>query len=194
MNGTRTMMAAAAVAAALAASAARADGPIRERKDNQQQRIAQGVSSGQLTAGEAARLEGREAALNREVRALRAANGGTLTAGDRAVVNGQQSTLSGAIYRDKHNAAVQPPVTGKISARAENQQDRIAAGIASGRLTAGEAARLEGREAGLNHEVRAMRQANGGTLTPGDRAVVNRQQNTLSGGIYRLKHNASRRP
>jgi hypothetical protein len=189
------MITAGALAAALAAAAAaRADGPIQERNDDQRQRIAQGVRSGQLTAGEAARLERREAALNREERAMRAANGGALTPGDRAVINGQQNALSGAIYRDKHNAAVQPPVTGRISARAENQQDRIAAGIASGRLTAGEAARLEGREAGLNHEVRAMRRANGGTLTPGDRAVVNRQQNTLSRGIYRLKHNAPHRP
>src|SRR6185295_10941644 len=41
---------------------------IKERKENQQDRIAQGVKSGQLTAGETARLEAKEARLNREIR------------------------------------------------------------------------------------------------------------------------------
>ena len=39
-----------------------------------------------------------------------------------------------------------------------------------------------------------MRQADGGKLTAGDRAVINKQQNKLSGKIYQLKHNARRRP
>ena len=91
-----------------AATASRAEGPIRQRKENQQQRIAQGVASGQLTAGEAARLKGREAGLNREVKAMRQANCGTLTPGDRAVINNQQSRLSGSIYRLKHNARHRP--------------------------------------------------------------------------------------
>src|SRR5277367_3133325 len=36
-------------------------GKIADRKENQQDRIAQGVKSGQLTAGETAHLENREA-------------------------------------------------------------------------------------------------------------------------------------
>jgi hypothetical protein len=75
-----------------------------------------------------------------------------------------------------------------INQRRENQQDRIAQGIASGRLTAGQAARLEGGEARLNHEIRRDRQINGGYLTPGQRALINRQQNRLSNQIYRDKH------
>jgi hypothetical protein len=90
------------------ATAARAEGPIRQRKENQQQRIAQGVRSGQLTAGEAARLERREAALNHEERAMRAADGGRLTPGDRAVIHRQQDRLSGNIYRFKHNGRHRP--------------------------------------------------------------------------------------
>jgi hypothetical protein len=66
--------------------------------------------------------------------------------------------------------------------------------VASGQLTAGEAGRLERKEAALNHEERAMRRGNAGKLTPGDRAVINNQQNRLSGTIYRLKHNARHRP
>ncbi len=85
---------------------------------------------------------------------------------------------------------IQKPET--INQRRENQQDRIAQGVKSGQLTAGETARLESRESAINHEVRADRQANGGKLTPGERAKVNRQLNRTSRSIYRDKHNAAR--
>jgi hypothetical protein len=80
---------------------------IAQRKENQQDRIAQGVRSGQLTAGETARLESREATLNRETRADRAADGGKLKPAEKAQVNRQQNRLSNQIYVDKHNAARQ---------------------------------------------------------------------------------------
>ncbi len=87
----------------LAASTAAA-GEIQQRKENQQQRIAQGVHSGELTAGETANLERKEAGLNREERDMREDNGGKLTEKDRRVINHQQNRLSRNIYRDKHNA------------------------------------------------------------------------------------------
>jgi len=80
---------------------------VGQRKEKQQDRIAQGVKSGQLTAGETSRLEGREARVNREVRHDRAANGGHLTAQEHAKVNRQQNRMSRSIYRDKHNGAKQ---------------------------------------------------------------------------------------
>jgi len=82
---------------------------------------------------------------------------------------------------------------GEIRVRRERQQQRIAQGVASGQLTAREAARLEGGEARLNGEIRAMRRDNCGFLTPGERALVNRQQDRLSARIYREKHDAERR-
>jgi hypothetical protein len=80
---------------------------INQRRENQQDRIAQGVKSGQLTAGETANLETKEAAINKEVRADRQANGGKLTQAERAQVNRQLNRTSKQIYRDKHNAAHQ---------------------------------------------------------------------------------------
>jgi len=41
---------------------------VAQRKENQQDRIAQGVKSGQLTAGETANLETKEAAINGETK------------------------------------------------------------------------------------------------------------------------------
>jgi len=80
---------------------------IQQRKGNQQGRIAQGVHSGQLTAGETGRLEGREASINHEEHAMRRADNGHLTRADRATLNRRQNRTSRAIYRDKHNPHVQ---------------------------------------------------------------------------------------
>jgi hypothetical protein len=76
---------------------------IQDRKENQQDRIAQGVKSGELTPRETANLENKEAAINHETRTDREANGGKLTPAEKAKVNRQQNRMSHQIYRDKHN-------------------------------------------------------------------------------------------
>ena len=163
---------------------------IQDRKENQQDRIGQGVQSGQLTAGEAANLEKKESAVNQEEHDMRKLDNGKLTAGDKKTLTQQQNQLSNQIYRDQHNSAVQNThPKSEVGKRAENQQDRIAQGIKSGQLTAGEAAHLESNEAKINKEVRNDRAANSGKLTPQERAQVNRQQNRTSRQIYRDKHN-----
>jgi hypothetical protein len=98
---------AATVSAAPATTPAKKPATIAQRKENQQDRIAQGVKSGQLTAGETAKLETKEAAVNKETRTDRAANGGKLTPTEKAQVNHQQNKLSKQIYADKHNGATQ---------------------------------------------------------------------------------------
>ena len=78
---------------------------IQERKTDQQDRIAQGVKSGQLTAGETSHLEHQEAGINKEESSMRAQDNGKLTGQDRKALNHQQNVESKRIYRDKHNAA-----------------------------------------------------------------------------------------
>ena len=163
---------------------------IQDRKENQQDRIANGVKTGQLTAGESANLEKKESKLNQEERDMRSMDNGKLTAADKTTLNQQQNKLSNQIYQDKHNSAVQNTnPKSEVGQRQENQQDRIAQGIKSGQLTAGEAAHLENNEAKINKEVRNDRAANGGKLTSQEKQQVNRQQNRQSRQIYRNKHN-----
>ncbi len=156
--------------------------------------IAQGVKSGELTAGETAKLEKKESALNQEQRDMRKIDGGKLTPQDRRTLNRQQNRLSRDIYRQKHDAQTQGKPGTEIGQRKENQQDRIGNGIASGQLTAGEAARLETKESRLNGEIRDMREDNGGKLTPAEKRKVNRQQNRLSKDIYQEKHDGETQP
>jgi hypothetical protein len=166
---------------------------IQDRKENQQDRIANGVGSGQLTAGETTNLEKKESNLNQEERDMRKLDDGHLTGADKATLNQQQNQLSNQIYQDKHNSAVQnTDPKSEVGKRTENQQDRIAQGIKSGQLTAGETAHLEKNEAKINKEVRNDRAANGGKLTSQEKTKVNRQQNRESRQIYRDKHNGRR--
>ena len=60
-----------------------------------------------MTAHETANLETREASVNKEERNMRTADNGKLTAADRTALNNRQNKISGSIYKDKHNAAVQ---------------------------------------------------------------------------------------
>jgi hypothetical protein len=166
------------------------EGSVNDRREDQQQRIANGVQSGQLTAGETKRLEAREASLNHEIKADRQANGGKLTPQERRQVNRQQNNLSRSIYADKHNAAQAHYGNTEVGQRRENQQDRIAQGIRSGQMSAGEAARTENREQRINRSIAADRAANGGRLTPQERRNINARQNSVSHQIYRQKHNS----
>jgi hypothetical protein len=176
-------------ASILATGALAQTSEVGKRAENQQDRIGQGVKSGQLTAGETANLEKKAAAVNQEVRTDRALNGGHLTPQEKRVVNQQQNNLSNQIYQDKHNAATQHYGNNEVDQRRENQQDRIANGITSGKLTAGQAARLEKGQAAINQETRTDRSLNGGHLTQGEKQQINKQQNQASRQIYHAKHN-----
>jgi hypothetical protein len=176
------------VAATVTVMSAAAQNVVGQRKENQQDRVAQGIQSGQLTARETGNLETKEAAINQEVRTDRTLNGGKLTSQEKQTVNQQQNQMSKQIYADKHNAATQPTPKTLVGARRENQQDRIGNGVASGKLTAGQTARLEKGATAINQEVKADRTATGGKLTAAQRNQVNQQQNQMSGKIYRAKH------
>jgi hypothetical protein len=167
---------------------------VNGRRYNQQGRIANGVSSGQLTAGETKNIEGREAGLNKEIHNDRTANGGTLTPQERQQVNRQQNHLSNSIYDDKHNANTARYGNNEVGARRNLQQQRIANGIRSGQMAPSEAAKTEGHEQNINGHIAADRRANGGTLTPQQRTNINRRQNAASRQIYNKKHNAKTAP
>jgi len=169
-------------------------GTYQAREDNQQDRIANGMQSGQLTAGESKTLEGDEHSLNQERAADRASDDGHLTSADRTQLNQQQNQVSKQIYADKHNAAVAHYGNNPVGQRRQNQQDRIAQGVRSGSLDPNEASHLEGREQHINQQVHADRSANGGSLTAQQRAQINRSQNRASNRIYADKHNAARNP
>src|SRR5947208_13302229 len=86
-----------AIAAALFCGSAFAQTGTVQRDVNQQERIEQGLKSGQLTTREAARLEREEAKVERDqARALR---DGTLSPAEKARLAREQNKVSRDIYR-----------------------------------------------------------------------------------------------
>jgi uncharacterized membrane protein YebE (DUF533 family) len=90
-----------------AAAAAHAQDPlatprIDQRAAEQQKRIQQGVSSGQLTPHETRRLERQQHRIARTE--ARAKSDGVVTARERARLTREQDEASHAIHRQKHDA------------------------------------------------------------------------------------------
>ena len=83
---------------------------INGRRSNEQTRIRQGEASGQVTPGEARRLETHQHAIHQQERADRASDGGHLTARDRHQLAREQNRQSQRVYRDKHNGIADPGV------------------------------------------------------------------------------------
>ena len=79
-----------------------AQGTINAREREQQQRIRQGIRSGELTRIEAARLEAEQARIrSAEARARR--SGGVFTLRERARIQRELDQANRHIYRQKHD-------------------------------------------------------------------------------------------
>ena len=79
---------------------------VDRREANQAGRIENGVASGQLTPGEAGRVERQQASIRNQEDRMRARDGGRLTGYDRARLQHRENRASRHIYRAKHNGRV----------------------------------------------------------------------------------------
>src|SRR5262245_57831013 len=118
-----------------------------QRDVNQQQRIENGLKSGQLNTREAARLEAEESKIQRDQ--ARAMGDGQLPPAEEAHRARDEGKGSRDIYREKHDAQTGNPNSASSQRmqadvqRNINQQQRIEQGVQSGSLTTREAGRLE---------------------------------------------------
>jgi hypothetical protein len=78
-----------------------------------------------------------------------------------------------------------------VTKRQVNQQARIQEGVRSGELTGREAARLQARQAKIQHDKRRAKAD--GVVTPAERARLHAEQNRASRAIHRQKHDAQKR-
>jgi hypothetical protein len=156
------------------------------RDVDQQKRIEQGLQSGQLTSGEARKLEAGEAHIDKtEQRDLR---NGSLSASERAQIQREQNRESKAIYNQKHDAQTGNPDSLKSNMeqanvqRNINQEQRLHNGVTNGSLTNRELSRQEGNEAHVDRM-----ESRRDTLRQTGR--IQRTDNRDSRRIYRAKHN-----
>ena len=187
------LIGAAAIAAAFATPAlAQTTGTVVQRNVNQQERIEQGLQSGQLTTREAAKLEGEESRVDKmESRALK---DGKLSPDERARIDRAQNQVSRDIYREKHDAQVgnpNSPSSQRMQADVQrniNQQQRIEQGVKSGSLTNREVSKLERGQARDN--AMQYRAGRDGHVGPNEQRRIQSAENHQSGRIYREKHDA----
>ena len=190
------LIGAAAVAAAFATPAlAQTTGTVVQRNVNQQERIEQGLKSGQLTTREAAKLEGEESRVEKmESRALK---NGKLSPEERARIDRAQNQVSRDIYREKHDAQVgnpNSPSSQRMQADVQrniNQQQRIEQGVQNGSLTNREVGKLERGQARDNAQ--QSRAGRDGYVGPNEQRRIQNAENTQSRRIYRQKHDAQTR-
>ena len=108
MKGLMKLVAMAALLAAIIPAAGLAQGRrysrngVNEREHNQQQRIRQGIRSGELTRVETARLERQQARIRFD-EALARRSGGEFTPRERARIQRELNHSSRNIYRQKHD-------------------------------------------------------------------------------------------
>jgi hypothetical protein len=188
----RTSLIAATVASLFAGMAFAQTTTTEVQRDvNQQNRIEQGLKSGQLNTREAGRLEHEEAGVERmESKALK---DGTLSDAEKARINAAQNKVSNDISREKHDAQVGNPNSASSQRmqadvkRDVNQQKRVEQGVQSGRLTNRETAKLEHGQARDNRlQARAARD---GQVGAGEQHRLQAAENHQSKHIWRKKHN-----
>ena len=185
---------AAALGLAFCAAAFAQAGTV-QRDVNQQQRIEQGLQSGQLNTREAARLEREEAKVERDQ--SRALQDGKLSPAEKARLAREQNKVSRDIYREKHDAQTgnpNSPSSQRMQAdvqRDVNQQRRIEQGVRSGELTNRETARLERGQA---HDSAVQARAGAdGQVSAKEQRRIQKNENKQSRRIQREKHDAQQR-
>lgn len=176
-----------------AASAQDSPASATQRDANQQDRIEQGLQSGELSTRETGRLERQEQAIDhQEAHDLK--QNGSLTPQEQQRLTREQNRVSSNIYRDKHNGVTGNPNSAssqRLQAdvqRNANQQQRIANGVNSGQLTNTETGHLEGGQARVNRS-EANAAANG-HVGAREQARTQGKENYQSARVYNKKHNA----
>jgi hypothetical protein len=181
-----------AAAAAPAFAQTNAAPGFAQRDVRQDQRIEQGLQSGQLTTREAAKLEREQSRVDQmEAHAVR---DGRLTPAEKARIDAAQNKAGRDIAREKHDAQTGDPNSAssrRMQADVQrniNQEKRVQQGMASGQLTRREASRLEAGQAHVDRvEARAGRNGHVGAA---EQARVQHAENRQSRHIYRQKHDA----
>ena len=162
-----------------------------QRDVNQQNRIEQGLKSGELSTKEAGRLEREEAQIDKmESKALK---DGKMTADEQRRINAAQNKVSKDIYDEKHDAQKGNPNSASSQRmqadvqRNANQEQRIENGLQNGSLTDKEAGRLEKGQAKVDRK--EGRAAEDGHVGEREQKKIQSAENRQSHKIHRDKHN-----
>jgi len=164
---------------------------VVQRDVNQQQRIENGLKSGQLSTKEAAKLEKGEANIDKmEQRAL---SDGKMTNAEKQRIEAAQNKESHAIARAKSNGVTGDPnsvSSQRMQAdvqRNVNQETRVEQGVKSGQLTNREVGSLERGQVHVDNK-EAKAGANG-HVSANEQHNIQTAENHQSKRIHNKKNN-----
>ena len=167
-----------------------------QRDVNQQTRIEQGLQSGSLSTGEAARLEKEQSSVDRlQARDMK---DGKLSPRERARLTAAQNKVSSDIKTAKTNDVTGNPQSASSQRmradvqRNVSQQKRIEQGLQSGALTKHEAAGLERGQARVDHKEAVA--GRDGHVGKREQLAVQNAENRQSKRIRVQKHDAQVKP
>ncbi|MDY6947639.1 MAG: hypothetical protein SXG53_18175 [Pseudomonadota bacterium] len=169
---------------------------VNARQHNQQQRVRQGVRSGELTRREAGGLAREQ----RDVRQLERSykSDGELTRAERIDLQQEQNQASRHIYNQKHDAQERPVAVPApavrdpgVNQRQGNQTARIVDGVKSGELTHTEAQDLRAGRRDIRQTEQAYKAD--GVLTRDERVDLHQDLDQQSRDIHAAKHNEQTR-
>lgn len=192
MNKTTKLFSALAFASLALPVFAQTTGSEVQRDVVQQQRIENGLKTGQLTTREAAKLEREEAHVDQaQTRALR---DGTLSDAEKARIQKMQNKVSHDIRAQKHDAQIGNPDSAssrRMQADVQrniNQEKRIEAGVQNGSLTNHEVAKLERGQA--KADTKQFRAGRDGHVSAREQKRLKRVEDRNSHRIHHEKHDA----
>jgi hypothetical protein len=164
---------------------------VVQRDVNQQQRIENGLKSGQLNTKEAAKLEKGEANIDKmEQHAL---SDGKMTNAEKQRIEAAQNRESQAIARAKSNGVTGDPNSASSQRmqadvqRNVNQETRVEQGVKSGQLTNREVGSLERGQAHVDNK-EAKAGANG-HISANEQHNIQAAENHQSKRIHNKKNN-----
>jgi hypothetical protein len=185
----RTLIVAALSLACAGAYAQTTAASTTQRDINQQTRIENGLRDGQLSTGEAARLENEQARIDRlQARALK---NGDLSQTERAQLNKAQSQASRDITAAEHNGVTGNPDSSSSrrmqadAARNIHQQTRIENGLRHGSLTRRDVGELEAGQARVDHREAAA--GSDGHVSRNEQRAIQSAQNHQARHIHHEK-------
>lgn len=204
MKTTRTLMAATVLLVSGTAFAQNTSSPVPvqsgptrpasadvQRDINQQNRVEQGLKSGQLSTKEAAQLEAQEAHVDKMEQRDMAK--GPMTPQEQAQLKAAQNRVSQDIKTDRNNS-VKGDANSASSERMQqdvqhsvNQQQRIENGMKTGQVSNAEAANLEHGQSRVN-QAEAYSGANGG-VSKKNQAVIDSRINNQSDRVHNARKN-----
>lgn len=168
-----------------ASARARENYSVDRRVETQHQHLDIGLHSGQLTSGEATRIQSHLSNITNTIQADRAANGGRLTQTERQQMVREQNAAAQKIFQLKHNQNTAVP--DRQVDRMNREKQLVQQGIQNGQLTKGEVAQIKTHEENIKDNL--QKAASSGGLTKAEMQKAQAAQKRAARKIYQLKHN-----